>query len=779
MSSGKDEFAFVNVTITVQDINGLPVGDAEVSAFSEEWGVVYPSRDYGQQANADGIAELRIFKGNWSFFASRGSGNIGLFVVKNDLVDSNISVILRPDSTVNLSLSDFDSKPMGDIEVLVVDTNHIPMVRLPYCGTSDINGSAELEVSSDYHYDVVLIHRPAVGKSNGEAYLFHIKDVAPESNASFIANRNQLSCIRFDISNKTGAKGLHSDLEVQIPSVSLQQSFGFWRDENILWDELNLWMTPEEALFRREEWGNGWNFGFYPRVIELQANTTYDQKVGGALYLNILFHPDLNEGRQFWILVKDSFNNVMHHFTDSQGKAKMSIKLTDPINGSVIWQGELDSSVFQAFLPVSPFGLCYEVNLNLGFFGSYDFSGDVDSAMLTIVNVTTEHFLIQYPQGFEKNLTNLETYVEEAYNLMSQETGHNVVSQNPDGKIHLVFPLAEVGWSGGSTIAVALGFFAGDEAFNYPVYKGDTFKFVFGHELGHSFQGSSELEDYYIEGWFGEPFASMLSYKVNTKLCGPKIGFYLESTHWGDNFFRYLAGDKSVDTAWRTHFILAFLERSHGMEIHRNFIQLWANQTRNASKKELLEDGFSENETIAILYSSLAKENLAWLFQLAGFDITEQRVSQGLSLFMTQIIDHVLGVDGKIFHVITQSNSTVSNLVLDQSQIVFNISGDSGTVGYCNVTIPKSLMNCTTLNDWAVWVNSTQLSPPDLTATENATHTFIYFTCTFASSLQVAIKGTYVVPEFSSPVILLLSTATMLLAITVKRKHGKLSRLQI
>jgi hypothetical protein len=121
----------------------------------------------------------------------------------------------------------------------------------------------------------------------------------------------------------------------------------------------------------------------------------------------------------------------------------------------------------------------------------------------------------------------------------------------------------------------------------------------------------------------------------------------------------------------------------------------------------------------------------------------------------------------------------VSDLVLDQSQIKFNASGDSGTVGYFNVRIPKSLMNCTELDDWIVWVNGTQLLPPDfLPPTENATHTFIRFTCTFASTLQVTIKGTHVVPEFSSPTILLLSIAATLLGIIVyKRGNGKRSRL--
>jgi len=154
-------------------------------------------------------------------------------------------------------------------------------------------------------------------------------------------------------------------------------------------------------------------------------------------------------------------------------------------------------------------------------------------------------------------------------------------------------------------------------------------------------------------------------------------------------------------------------------------------------------------------------------------------VASPTSQSVNHVIDHSVQVDGRVFHVITESNSTVSDLVLDQSQIEFNVSGDSGTVGYFNVTIPKSLMNCTELDDWVVWVNGTQLLPLDFPPpTENATDTFIHFTCTFASTLQVTIKGTHVVPEFSSPTILLLSITTTLLAIIVYRRgNGKRSRL--
>jgi len=45
-----------------------------------------------------------------------------------------------------------------------------------------------------------------------------------------------------------------------------------------------------------------------------------------------------------------------------------------------------------------------------------------------------------------------------------------------------------------------------------------------------------------------------------------------------------------------------------------------------------MERGFNVNETMIILYSHLAKENLAWLFQVAGYNISEERAGQGLAV---------------------------------------------------------------------------------------------------------------------------------------------------
>ena len=83
--------------------------------------------------------------------------------------------------------------------------------------------------------------------------------------------------------------------------------------------------------------------------------------------------------------------------------------------------------------------------------------------------------------------------------------------------------------------------------------------------------------------------------------------------------------------------------------------------------------------------------------------------------------------DGKTYIVTTSSNSTIASVNFNQSlqQISFNVTGQSGTLGFCNVTIPKDLLKSEPPKVWTVTVDgiNTTFFP-----TENSTHTSLQFT---------------------------------------------------
>lgn len=125
----------------------------------------------------------------------------------------------------------------------------------------------------------------------------------------------------------------------------------------------------------------------------------------------------------------------------------------------------------------------------------------------------------------------------------------------------------------------------------------------------------------------------------------------------------------------------------------------------------------------------------------------------------------------KNFLVKTISNSRVSNIDLNVTTktMSFNVTGPSGTTGFCNITFPKEMLDAT-LKAWIVLVDNIQVVP---LVSWNSTHNFIHFNYTH-STKRVDIIGTIVVPEFSSFLVLpFFMMATLVILIAYRRRHLK------
>lgn len=102
--------------------------------------------------------------------------------------------------------------------------------------------------------------------------------------------------------------------------------------------------------------------------------------------------------------------------------------------------------------------------------------------------------------------------------------------------------------------------------------------------------------------------------------------------------------------------------------------------------------------------------------------------------------------DEIIYPIETTTNSTILNFAFNQPnrRISFKVSGPSETRGFCNVTIPNSLLR----GDFTVLIDGTPTTT--LIQNNNSTHISLYFTYELLSSLNVQIVGEYVIPEFQT-----------------------------
>jgi len=130
--------------------------------------------------------------------------------------------------------------------------------------------------------------------------------------------------------------------------------------------------------------------------------------------------------------------------------------------------------------------------------------------------------------------------------------------------------------------------------------------------------------------------------------------------------------------------------------------------------------------------------------------------------------------DSGVYSVEITGNSTVSmvRFVQAEKEITFNVTGPGATAGYCNVTIPKSLLRD---SPWTILRNGTDVTF-ESTVTENGTHSFLYFTYDHTSINNIQIIGTWVVPEFPSEIV---PTAMLLLSaliITLRKRRRNCAR---
>lgn len=126
--------------------------------------------------------------------------------------------------------------------------------------------------------------------------------------------------------------------------------------------------------------------------------------------------------------------------------------------------------------------------------------------------------------------------------------------------------------------------------------------------------------------------------------------------------------------------------------------------------------------------------------------------------------------NGVAHSVDTISNSTIISAPIfngTAKTLTFNATGTSGTIGFCRIVIPMSLMSCTNPEDWIVTVNG--MSPLYLNLTTDSNCTYMYFRY-YHSTETVQIRSTSAAPEFQPFMLLPLLTIVTLIGITIRKR---------
>jgi len=184
------------------------------------------------------------------------------------------------------------------------------------------------------------------------------------------------------------------------------------------------------------------------------------------------------------------------------------------------------------------------------------------------------------------------------------------------------------------------------------------------------------------------------------------------------------------------------------------------------STYELLIEAISETE---VLYTETHEDTIS---KEQTHECTTTIPSVGEEINTELLPNTVFDVvwEGVHYPITIFSSSSVTHFIFNQTlaQISFEVTGESVTTGYCNVTIPNNLL----WGDFTVLIDGDP--PVELIRKDNATHASIYFTYELQITRNVQIIGTEVIPEFPFfPILPLFMTITLLTVILYRRQLRK------
>jgi len=294
--------------------------------------------------------------------------------------------------------------------------------------------------------------------------------------------------------------------------------------------------------------------------------------------------------------------------------------------------------------------------------------------------------------------------------------------------------------------------------------SGETSPTCSGVFLGFGTYGSRVYNNIIIENYYGIFLESSNENVISTNNISLNTGrgIFLESSSWNTisaNFISQNSQDNGIELFDSTNNILTsntisesgwagvYLEESGGNTVTENSvasnswcgIYLYASSFNVMYRNNFIDNGLNEMGQVNSTGLSLSNvwdngaEGNYWS-DYSGEDLNGDGIGD-TSIPHFEIDSYPLIEPWSFLrafhidvHIVTVfSNSTIASFNYSQSlsQLSFNVTGAPKTLGFSNVTIPKSLLNASYPKMWVLTLDGVNLS---FTPIENATHTSILFT---------------------------------------------------
>lgn len=615
----------VNVRVSFPDDE--PMADAVVIGINHE----YCFRESGR-TNSSGWVTLKAIPGNWSFFSYPGRSiqiGLGYFpcVLNQQLTLPIEEITLKPDREVTITLTstlsgltDFDGT-----DIWVTETNVGFFGEVGLAGTTKNNNFTLL--TNGCLTARLSLNRKAQLSDPGVIFVSDPTPLEGSIKVNLTSINTAKLTLEFRDKDNNLASGAHVQFHVMERSWQWSPYIVDYSSGNLTFftSLSNLWVFCGTDIFQDSV---RYRMLFNSKHLIPTSGDEMLLRFGGPLSSKVLVTPRSADGfgaaTQVMLYTTDAYNNTAMEVWRVPGdriKPHLVINTTSGKQRETDMDLAFASKILEEFEPSE--NPQYRITYDFGPYGNKTFEGGLyDVEPLRMIIYETDRLIPQSP-AIDDNLRLAQVnYYERLFQSMEELMGVPT-----DYKIGVISNIMHAGFEDeilhGFKLELPL-----EIGFPPTWPLGDGF---IGHEMGHG-RIHKPPANY---GLWGESYATLLGYKARTHLFGDNRLFdFLMGSH--DLFLRHQHGDpvqNSSDQIETMEFIIYYIHIHYGWNMHRSMILEWENAfvpLRNV----LSISSYSEIEQMATIYSFLVGENLAWLYELGGFDVTKERVETGIGLIL-------------------------------------------------------------------------------------------------------------------------------------------------
>lgn len=625
----ESSFTPVVANVCVLYPDDQPMSDVTVVAINHE----YYFR-YSERTNATGWAAFRAMPGNWSFFAYPGGliKGTGYFpcVLKKTLTNPVEEVVLKPETEVHIELfssidelTDFD---MTDISVIENNVGFFAAV-----GTTGFTDKSNLTLFTQSNITArISLHKMA--QVNQPGVVFVSEPIRLEGYIKINITNSNTGKLRLEFKdiNNNPASGAHVQFHVMERSWHWSPYIVDYSFSNMTFivSLSNFWVFCGVDTF---EDVTRFRMLFNSKHVKPNVGEQIVFKFGGPLNSRVLITPKAAIGfrpaTQIMLYTTDASNNVVTEvWKFGVGRLKPHLVITT--DGGKHKETEMElafvSKILEEFdRSENP---RYNITYDFGPFGNKTFEGGLyDLESLKMIIYETDRLIPQSPAiDYDLRVSQVDSYETLFYSM------EELMGVPTDYKIGVISNIMHAGFENeilhGFKLELPL------EIMFPPTWPlGDGF---IAHEMGHG-RIHKPPANFFMIRTYAEAYATLLGYKGRALLFGDERLFdFLMGGH--DLFLRHQHGDpvqNDGDYIEIVQFITYYIDKNYGWDAHKRMILEWENAFRPI-RDILSSNVFTDIEQMAIIYSHIVRENLAWLFELGNFEVQEDRVNLGLDLIL-------------------------------------------------------------------------------------------------------------------------------------------------